>query len=114
LYLAEGILLKNKIVLKVPNSQGEIDTYIFSSSLPDDYWPLEKKVVRATNVFCILKMSKQSNGTTKYQSFAQADPNFYFNLLPLFKKLWGSKIKEWYESLTGYMDLQIKKGKMKN
>lgn len=93
--LVPGISLKNKIILKVKNKTGTIDTYIYSSSVPDHFYKKESGVVRATNLFCkfkistigVLRMRQLKDGRTKYESFAQADPNFFFNIMPIFKRL---------------------------
>lgn len=49
---AQGTFWKNKIILKVKNKSGFVDTYVYSSSVPDSFYQKEKGVVRATNLFC--------------------------------------------------------------
>jgi len=103
-------IVEKKVILKVKNSKGVTETLIFSSSVPDDLYPYESGVVRATNLFCILKLTPLKDGRTKYSSYAQADPNFWFNLFSIFKSFVGSKIQEWYDSVTGHMDECMKLG----
>ncbi|CAI2368562.1 unnamed protein product [Moneuplotes crassus] len=108
-------VLEKKIVLKVKNNKsGSVDTYVYSSSVPDSFYKKEKGVVRATNIFFVLKITQLKDGRTKYTSYAQADPNFFFNVMPIFKALCGTKIKEWYESLIGFLDSQLESKKSEN
>jgi hypothetical protein len=59
-----------------------------------------------------LKLTPLKDGRTKYSSYAQADPNFWINIFPIFKRFVGGKIKEWYESVTEYMDGKMKESRI--
>ncbi|CAI2367023.1 unnamed protein product [Moneuplotes crassus] len=99
-------ILEKKIILKVKNKSGNIDTYIYSSSVPDSFYEEEKGIVRATNLFCVLRLKQLKDGRTKYESFAQADPKI-FGAMFVFKRLCGLKIKEWYKSIIEFLDAQL-------
>ena len=88
-------IVEKKFIIRNKNKDGIEETYIFSSSVPDIFYPSEQSTVRATNVFCCLKISACADGKTLYKSFAQIDPNFYFNIFPIFKRFCGSKTREW-------------------
>lgn len=104
LFLVWETSSRKKLSSGINNEQDENEMLIFSSSVPDKFYPVTKTAVRATNLFCILKLMPWRDGKTMYKSYAQADPNFYFNIFPIFKRFAGSKVKEWYESVTAHMD----------
>ena len=101
-------LIEKYIILKVKNSKGVTESIIYTSSVPDVIYPVQKDVVRATTIFYILKLTPLKDGRTMFSSYTQVDPNFFFNISSIFKRLCGPKMKEWYESLTTYMDGVLK------
>ena len=88
-------VVEKKFVLRTKDKDGKTETMIFSSSVPDALYPVKDEWVRAVNLFWVLKMIQCEDGRTQYKSFAQVDPNFYFNIFPIFKRFCGSKAREW-------------------
>ena len=57
-------IVEKRIILKVPYKEDKVRTIIFSSSVPESLYPPGKSVVRAKNLFCIVRLTPLEDGRT--------------------------------------------------